>query len=88
MSYLIIYLKFMKIVGRDIVTSVPFARCVRASRVSEKKYACQDAVSPAVQNVHRLTEIPAACRTRRIYRPFVAHLQEWKWQQSRCKVFI
>lgn len=41
---------------------------------ADTSLAYQDAVSPAVQNVHRLTEIPAACRTRRIYRPFVAHL--------------
>lgn len=75
MSYSTIYMKFMKIVRRYYSYERAFAQCI-ANRVNEKKYACQDAISPAVQNVHRLTEITAACRTRRIYRPFVAHLQE------------
>lgn len=36
--------------------------------------AYQDAISPAVQNMQRSTKITTACRTRCIYRPFVAHL--------------
>lgn len=43
-------------------------------RAARTAFAHQDAISSAVQNVQRSAEVSASCRTRCIYRPFVAHL--------------
>lgn len=50
----------------------------KVTRTNEKRYqgTYQDTFSPAIQNVQWSTKIMAAHRTRCVYRPFVAHLQE------------
>lgn len=57
------------------LASLGSSGAVRERDEKKRKFACQHAVPPAVQNVQRSAEVSAARRTRCVYRPFVAHLR-------------